>query len=1009
MAKRLLTRLSSHALRRRIAVALGIFVAYSLVGYLVLPPLIKWGAEKYIADKSAHVLTVGKVKFNPFALSLTLHDLKLSQPDGEPLLGFDQLFVDFELKSVLRWAYAFDDIRLSGPWARVELRPDGQLNWSAFLEAFKDEENKDEGLPRLLVGRIAVDRGRVEFVDRKVAGGFNSRLEPVDFELVDLSTLPDDKGAYTLSLRNQVGTRIRWRGQIALNPMQSTGELAVDDVLLSRLAPYLDGRLRIAPPEGKASARLAYRAAYADKHFALNLDDVAATLTGLALRGEKEAQPALTVDKLELSGGRFDLAKRELRVAKLALSGGGLKLTRSADGRLNLQEWLLPAKGVTASGVAQQGGSAPWHVGIDAVELAGYGLTLRDQGMRPALALDLQDIRASVRNLSEDLNTALPVSLGFKLAAGGSFEAEGTVVPATPAADLKLNLARLSLKPAQPYVAQAANLVLTSGSVSGTGRLRYDGSVRYDGDFSLHDLLLKESASGNRFLSLRRLSTRGLQATPERLAIGSLQVDGLGAKLIIHEDKSVNLKRIIKASPAPAAERKKAGPDSKFRVTVDTVKVANSEMDFADLSLALPFGTHIHHLKGHLNGISSRPGGTPAQLELEGLIDDYGLARAVGQINLFDPTGYMDIKTVFRNVEMTRLTPYSATFAGRKIASGKLSLDLEYKIKDRQLAGDNQVIMDKLTLGERVESPKAKDLPLDLAIAILSDSEGRIDLGLPVSGSLDDPQFSYGQIVWKAIVNVITKIVTAPFRALGKLLGISGEQLEHLAFDPGSAVLLPPERETLKHLAQALGKRPNLVLLVKGTWDPELDRARVKESRLRAAMAKGMGLKLAEGEEAPPVSTANPKVQDVIETLYESRVGKAELKALKARYYQANPGKQPTMGKMLSALSGLVRQEAPLAASELESLKGADLHALMYGQLLEKEVVSDEVLTILANKRAGAIANELIVANGIARNRIEIGPPQSAEGKGKRVEIGLSLGVAGKSLPQASPNTEAIK
>jgi hypothetical protein len=189
----------------------------------------------------------------------------------------------------------------------------------------------------------------------------------------------------------------------------------------------------------------------------------------------------------------------------------------------------------------------------------------------------------------------------------------------------------------------------------------------------------------------------------------------------------------------------------------------------------LPFGTRIHSLKGAFNGISTQPGAL-AELEIDGQVDEYGLARAVGQVDLFDPTGFMDIKTVFRNVEMANLTPYSATFAGRKIDSGKLSLDLEYKIKQRQLLGENQIIMDKLTLGERVESPTAKNLPLDLAIAILQDSNGKIDLGLPVSGSLDDPQFSYGRHHLESHRQYLTKIVTAPFRALGALFGGGGEK-----------------------------------------------------------------------------------------------------------------------------------------------------------------------------------------------------------------------------------------
>jgi hypothetical protein len=137
-------------------------------------------------------------------------------------------------------------------------------------------------------------------------------------------------------------------------------------------------------------------------------------------------------------------------------------------------------------------------------------------------------------------------------------------------------------------------------------------------------------------------------------------------------------------------------------------------------------------------------------------------------------------------------------FAGYKIASGKISLDLNYKVRNGQLEGDNQVVIDQLTLGERVDSPDALKLPLELAIAILKDSNGRIDLGLPVSGSLDDPQFSYGAVIWKAVVNVLTRIVTAPFRALGALFGGDGAKLEAIDFDPGSAAILPPEREKLR-------------------------------------------------------------------------------------------------------------------------------------------------------------------------------------------------------------------
>ncbi|HNA28563.1 MAG TPA: DUF748 domain-containing protein, partial [Thiobacillaceae bacterium] len=383
-------------------------------------------------------------------------------------------------------------------------------------------------------------------------------------------------------------------------------------------------------------------------------------------------------------------------------------------------------------------------------------------------------------------------------------------------------------------------------------------------------LLLNESEGGARFLAWKQLASDSVSASQEALDIDELKLDSLGMKLVIYQDKTVNLKKILKAEAPPpepngqmaggkAAEPAKpveaaagqearppqaADPAPAYRMNIDRIRIEHGEMDFADLSLALPFGTRIHDFKGAFNGISTKPG-SAAELELDGRVDDYGLARAVGQLDLFNPTGFMDIKTVFRNVEMTNLTPYTATFVGRKIQSGKLSLDLEYKIKDRQLLGQNQIVMDKLTLGERVESPTAKDLPLDLAIAILQDSDGKIDLGLPVSGSLDDPQFSYGQIIWKAIGNIITKIVTAPFRALGALFGGGGEKLEKVAFEAGEAGLTPPEKEKFKQIAQILAKRPGLALTVQGAWSAEIDRPAMKELQLRRAVAEKMGVKLA--------------------------------------------------------------------------------------------------------------------------------------------------------------------
>jgi hypothetical protein len=350
---------------------------------------------------------------------------------------------------------------------------------------------------------------------------------------------------------------------------------------------------------------------------------------------------------------------------------------------------------------------------------------------------------------------------------------------------------------------------------------------------------------------------------------------------------------------------------------------------------------------------------------------------------------------IFRNVEMTRLTPYTVTFAGRKIDSGKLSLDLEYKIKQRQLQGDNKVVMDRLTLGERVESPTAKDLPLDLAIAILQDADGRIDLGLPVAGSLDDPEFSYGQIVWKAIANVLTKIVTAPFRALGALFG-GGEKLENIVFEAGAAQLAPPEREKLVRLADALAKRPGLMLAVGGVY-AEVDRVALQDVQLRRAVLAEAGQRVPERADPGPLSTQQPKVQSALESLYAARVGKSDLAALKEGFRRANPGQleESVAGRMMSRLSGLLREKKTLNDDEIAQLKGGDFYAILFEQLRKREVVGDDRLLALAQAR-GERAFEALKAAGAAVERLRLSAPEKIEGSEREVALMLSL-KAGKA------------
>ncbi len=1027
-------KLASLSLKKMAVILVGLVVAVLLSLWQLLPRILHWQAEKSVAEKTGHRLVMDRPEFNPFQLALRLGKLQLSDPDGKPLFGFDGLLVDISGASITQRALVFDAIRLDGPAATVAELPEGRLNWTPFFDALKGQDEppgEQAGLPRLDIRSFVLAGGKLDYADRRrTAEGFATTVEPLDLELTDLSTLPDDEGRYRIAARTALGAEIELAGRIDLNPVMVAGTFSLADLQLGKLVPYLKPVLPV-PPEGVLALSASYQLGNDGQKFDATADQIQAKLSGLRLALGEVDGPVASADAIELRDGRFQLASQEIVLAGLAVTGGRLALPgivhppqfgaltvddikvalaerhatvgkirlaqgrvqalRRADGSIDLQEAFRTVGGGRPASAEPEGppqeAATPWRYQVDTIEIADLGVTLQEASVKPVLELALDHIAAQVSDVSNDLSAPLPVKLGFDVRSGGRFEGEGRVVPAAPSADVRFKLDDLALKFVQPLLSNKTTLTLAAGRLSTSGRATYDkAGAKVKGAFAVRDLRLMEPGVDKPLLGWKSFGSRDLSLTPQALDLGELRLTGLDTRLLIDKDKQLNFSRVMKASgdDKPAAEASSAGSPAAapvrankapaFFVDIDRLRFDKGEVDFADESLILPFGTRIHALKGSIAGLSNRPGAV-GQVELDGAVDEYGMARALGQVELGNPTNGLDLRVQFRNVEMANLTPYTAHFAGRRIDSGKLSLDLQYKIKERQLQGENQVIMDKLTLGERIESPTATSLPLDLAIAILQDSDGRIDLGLPVSGNLDDPQFSYGSIVWKAITNVLTKIVTAPFRALGALFGGGNEEIGEVAFETGQSQLAPPEREKLVKLAAAMAKRPGLVLAV-GGQHAEADRLALQDRQLRRTVLTQAGQQVAQQGDPGPLSTQQPKVRAALEALYEKRVGAADLAALKDGFRKANPGQleQGMAGRLMSRLSGLLREKKTLSEEEVAQLKGADFYGLLFERLRVKEDIPGERLQALARQRGEGVA-EILKAAGVADERIRTLPP----------------------------------
>jgi hypothetical protein len=417
----------------------------------------------------------------------------------------------------------------------------------------------------------------------------------------------------------------------------------------------------------------------------------------------------------------------------------------------------------------------------------------------------------------------------------------------------------------------------------------------------------------------------------------------------------------------------------------------------------------MHELQGVITGISTSAD-TRARMELDARVDEFGSAQIRGIMNLFKPKVFTNVTLVFRNLEMTDLTPYAAKFAGYRIASGKLSMDLHYRVKNSALVGENKIVVDKLELGERVESPSALDLPLELAIAILKDDQGRIDIGLPVSGSLDDPQFSIAAVVWKAIGNLLGRIVTAPFRALASLFGAgkNAEELGSIAFDPGGARLAPPQRQKLQTVAEALAKRPELTLTVKPSYAPQADREALQSAAVRREVLARAGIKLGPDETPGPLDYGNSRIRRSIEDLFTDTFGFPAARDLRANLPQRATRREPlaaTDAKPEQAAATTDTKPAVEAAGEnaggdskpagkAPEASNVRVARAMTRRLIEARPVEDTALAELAQQRGEAIATTLRDAAKVDSARVTTAPPHAVDGDQERaVETTLELGV----------------
>ena len=626
--------------------------------------------------------------------------------------------------------------------------------------------------------------------------------------VLDLTTVRTNPFALRVELE---GVALRGpEGQVFAHAAGASADLAwsslwrrgwiVDEARLA--APHIElGKipaLQSAPWNGAAAGPTALTVRQ------LTIEDGRLRHAGAQIEVDALSLQARDLSTLEAAAGTYEAA------ARLAAGGGEITSTGTvalaplaAEGSLSAAALrasrLLPQATGQLQGEARyayaQGELVLREVALSGSELAYAGVEL------PQVLLRAKEVPIPPR-------APVAVTAQASVAPHGKVTAQGRVQLTPLELHLNLSADALPLALAERWLPPHLALRIVSGTVSGTGLLDLaGGAAAYQGSASIGELRLEERESGALLLAWEEAASDSLalDTQPFSLRAGEIALRAPEGRLEIEQDGTVNFARVL----AGGAEDGGGTP----QLTVERLRIENGTLHFADRSLDNAFEVTMRELAGAVTGVSTAPG-EPARVRLNGRVQPYGVARIRGTIDLNAPANLADITATLRNLRLEAFNPYIAKFAGYRIASGRLSATLRYEVRDGRLVGANQLAFENMQLGEKLERKGLVDLPLELVVALLADPQGRISLDVPVRGSLSDPQFDFGAIVLEALGNVVRKIVSAPFRALARLIGGGADE-----GDPGAGGVQPglrPAVATGRGGGRAARQRPRRAPAARG-------------------------------------------------------------------------------------------------------------------------------------------------------------------------------------------------
>lgn len=596
----------------------------------------------------------------------------------------------------------------------------------------------------------------------------------------------------------------------------------------------------------------------------------AVTLSEAAVTKEDSPDPALGLLGLSIGDVEIDPAHHSITLDSLMLEKLKASLRREKDGRLNISKFFAPASPEIRSASepvsTKPESETPWKAQLGKLELIGASLSFADASLPEVMPMIVEPLDLTVSDI--DLSGAKPSRLALKAEINkrGRLETTGSLAWAPVAIDLAIDAKEVDVVALQGWAGDQLNVLLARGALSFQGKVKAESvaksplKVRVDGASRLTSFSILEKTDASDLLRWHHIDVKDIKfvSQPLSVSIGAISMADFFAHVVLSPEGELNLKHIVRqdedvkplqaAGPSRVQEGKSVPPEGDqsaqrpaqpppprkpLPVRINRIVMQGGNVLFEDHFIKPNYRANLTSLAGRVGPLDPQK---PGEIDIRGSVDKTAPLKITGNVDTWGKELYLDVIASAKGIDMPTFSPYSGKYVGYTIDKGKLSVDIHYHVEKGELTAENNIFLDQLAFGEKIDSPDALSIPVNLAVALLQNRRGEIDLHLPIKGSINDPQFSLGGVIIQAILNLLTKAVTAPFALLGSLFG--GEELSQADFLPGDTQITAESEKRLETLSNALIDRPAIKLEITG-WadplhDPEALKRRMLERRIKA-------------------------------------------------------------------------------------------------------------------------------------------------------------------------------